>query len=166
MDKDGNIVESWTQWDRLFDIAHAIFISPYDPEKNVWIVDHGKNAIFKLTNDGEKLLLTLGTPGEAGDDDKHFGGPTFLAWLPDGTMFVADGYDNTRVVKFDKNGKYLMAWGQKGNPPNDIRPGYFNTPHGIAVDPVTRRVFVNDRANNRIQVFDENGKFFDQWSTG
>jgi DNA-binding beta-propeller fold protein YncE len=81
-------------------------------------------------------------------------------------MFLADGYKNTRVVKFDKSGNYLMSWGQRGDPPNDTRPGYFNTVHGIAVDPVSRRIYVTDRENHRTQVFDENGKFIDQWSYG
>jgi len=166
LDSNGNIIEAWTQWDKLFGRAHAIFINPYDPEKNVWVVDDQRNAIFKFSNDGQQLLQTLGTPNEQGNDDKHFGGPTYLAWLPDGTMFLSDGYKNSRVVKFDKDGKYIMAWGQAGNPPNDTRPGYFNTPHGIVVDSVTRHIFVNDRGNHRIQVFDENGKFLDQWSYG
>jgi len=166
VDATGNIVEAWTQWDKLFKHPHAVFISPYDPEKNVWVVDDYRQAIFKFSNDGKKLLQTIGTPNEQGDDDSHLGGPTFLAWLPDGTMFLADGYKNTRVVKFDKNGKYLTAWGQRGNPPNETRPGYFNTVHGIAVDPMTRRVFVTDRENRRTQVFDENGKFLAQWSYG
>jgi peptidylamidoglycolate lyase len=166
VDATGNIVEAWTQWDKLFKHPHAVFISPYDPEKNVWVVDDYRQAIFKFSNDGKKLLQTIGTPNEQGDDESHLGGPTFLAWLPDGTMFLADGYKNTRVVKFDKNGKYLTAWGQRGNPPNETRPGYFNTVHGIAVDPMTRRVFVTDRENRRTQVFDENGKFLAQWSYG
>jgi DNA-binding beta-propeller fold protein YncE len=79
---------------------------------------------------------------------------------------VADGYINSRVVKFDSEGRYQTAWGQKGSPPNDTRPGYFNEVHGIATDPDTRRVFVNDRLNRRIQVFDEDGGFLDQWSIG
>ena len=166
LDAKGEIVEAWTQWDHLFKRAHAIFINPYDPEKNVWVVDDGRNAIFRFSNDGRRLLQTLGTPNEQGNDDKHFGGPTYLAWLPDGTMFVADGYKNSRVVKIDKNGKYIMSWGRAGNPPDDTRPGYFNIPHGIAVDSVTRSVYVNDRGNHRIQVFDENGKFLDQWDYG
>ena len=166
LDGQGNIIESWTQWDKLFKHPHAVFINPYDPEKNIWLVDDGRSAIYKFSNDGKKLLQTLGTPNERGNDDKHFARPTFLAWLPDSTMFVADGYVNTRVVKFDKNGKYLMAWGQKGTPPNETRPGYFNTVHGIAVDPVTHHVYVTDRENDRTQVFDENGKFLDQWSYG
>jgi len=67
------------------------------------------------------------------------------------------------VVKLDKNGKFLKAWGEKGNPPNETRPGYFNVVHGIAADPVSRRVYVSDRGNRRMQVFDENGKFIEQW---
>ena len=78
-------------------------------------------------------------------------------------MFVADGYNGTRVAKFDKDGKFLLAWGEKGTPPNDKRPGFFNVVHGLAVDPVARRVYVSDRGNRRMQVFDENGKFLDQW---
>ena len=62
-----------------------------------------------------------------GNDEKHFNRPTDIAWLPDGTFFVSDGYGNTRVVKFDKNGKFLMTWGQKGNEPTETRPGYMNT---------------------------------------
>lgn len=162
----GKIIEAWTQWDKLFKHPHAIFMNPYDSDKAVWVVDDERQAIFKFSNDGEELLQTIGTPNMPGNDETHFGRPTFLAWLPDGTMFLSDGYVNTRVVKFDKNGKYLLSWGQKGNPPNETRPGYFNTVHGIAVDPLTRRVYVNDRENRRAQVFDENGKFLDQWSYG
>jgi len=162
VDSQGSITERWTQWDSTLKRAHAVYINPYDPEKNVWIVDDFSHAIFKFSNDGKKLLQTLGTPGEHGDDDKHFNRPTFLAWLPDSTMFVADGYNGNRVVKLDKNGKFLLAWGMKGTPP-DKRPGYFNVVHGIAVDPVSRRVYVSDRGNRRMEVFDENGKFLDQW---
>ena len=166
VDGEGNIVEDWSQWNATFRRPHAIYMNPYDPEKAVWAVDDGRHAIFKFSHDGKRLLQTIGTPDVSGTDDKHFNRPTFLAWLPDSSMFVADGYNNSRVVKFDKDGKYLMAWGQRGNPPNETRPGYFNTVHGIATDPVTKRIYVNDRTNRRIQVFDENGKFLDMWSTG
>ena len=101
-----------------------------------------------------------------GNDATHFNRPTFMDWFPDGSFVVADGYNGTRVAKFDKDGKYLTAWGQTGSNGNDTRPGYFNNVHGIAVDPKTRRVFVNDRGNKRVQVFDENGKFLDQWTFG
>ena len=163
VDATGNITEQWTQWDSFFKRPHAVYISPYDPEKNVWVVDDYKQGIFKLSNDGKKLLQTIGTPDQAGADETHFNRPTFLTWLPDGTMFVADGYNGTRVVKLDKNGKFLLAWGEKGNPPKETRPGYFNVVHGIAADPVSRHVYVVDRSNHRIQVFDENGKFLDAW---
>lgn len=166
VDANGNIAEDWSQWDKLFTRPHSVFINPYDPQKHIWIVEDVGSAIYEFTNDGKELVKTIGTPNQPGNDETHFNGPTFLAWLPDSTLFVADGYRNQRVVKFDKNGKYLTQWGQKGNPPNDTRPGYFNTVHGVLVDQKTRRVFVNDRGNHRIQIFDENGKFLDQWSTG
>lgn len=166
VDGEGKLVEAWNQWDSLFRKPHSVYVSPYDPEKHVWVVDDTRHQIFKFTNDGKKLVLTLGEKDVPGNDEKHFDGPTFLTWLPDGTMFLADGYQNTRVVKMDKNGKFLMSWGKKGEPGgNEKRPGYFNTVHGIGVD-ARRRVYVNDRANRRIQVFDENGKYLDEWSTG
>ena len=101
-----------------------------------------------------------------GEDEKHFNRPTFINWLPDGTMFVTDGYGNTRVVKFDRDGKYLMAWGQPSTPPDDVRPGTFHDVHGVVFDLPRHRVFVTDRSDHRIQIFDENGKFLDQWTTG
>jgi DNA-binding beta-propeller fold protein YncE len=161
----GDIVEQWTQWDTLFKRPHSIYINPYDPEKHVWVVDDHNHALFKFSNDGRTLVQTIGTPGRKGDQGAAFNRPTFLTWLPDSTLFVADGYNGTRVVKFDRDGKYLTAWGQRGEAGKETRPGYFNTVHGIAADPVTRRVYVSDRSNERIQVFDENGRFIDQWPT-
>jgi len=170
VDANGNITEDWTQWDKMLRRPHAVYISPYDPEKRVWVVDDYRHSIFIFSNDGKRLLQTIGEPNVHAADDKHFYRPTFLTWLPDGTFFVADGYANTRVVKFDKNGKYLMTWGQAGKAgrgaPPETRPGYMNNVHGIAVDPMTRQVFVNDRQNHRVQVFDENGKYLREWSFG
>ena len=165
IDRNGNIKESWTQWDNLWVRPHDVEISPYDPEKNVWIVDAEGHQVRKFSNDGKRLLLTLGTPRVAGDDDTHFRRPTFMAFMDANTMYLDDGYDNTRVIKYDMGGKKLLQWGQKGTPP-EKRPGYMNNVHGIGVDPTTRRVYVNDRANNRVQVFDENGKYVDEWSFG
>jgi hypothetical protein len=166
VDADGNHLEEWTQWDSLIKNPHFITINPYDAEKHVWIVDDFSHVLQEFTNDGKQKVMTLGTPNVKGADATHFNRPTFATWLPDGTMFVSDGYNGTRVAKFDKDGKFLMDWGQKGTPPNETRPGYFNNVHGIATDPQTRQVFVNDRANRRIQVFDENGKFLREWSVG
>jgi DNA-binding beta-propeller fold protein YncE len=165
-DGQGNIIERWTQYDSILKRPHFIAVNPYDPEKHVWIVDDHSHVVYKMTNDGKRIVQTIGTRDQPGADGTHFNRPTYIAWLPDSTMFVADGYNGTRVAKFDKDGKFLMDWGQKGAPPNDTRPGYFNNVHGITVDPQTRQVFVNDRGNHRVQVFDENGKYLREWSFG
>ena len=166
INSNGDIVERWTQWDKILKRPHFVTINPYDPEKHVWVVDDHMHAIYKFTHDGKQLVQTIGTPTVEGADGTHFNRPTYIAWLPDSTMFVADGYNGTRVAKFDKDGKFLLAWGQKGTTPNEKRPAYMNNVHGIAVDPATRRVFVNDRGNHRVQVFDENGKYLYEWSFG
>jgi hypothetical protein len=166
LNEEGKITEDWTQWDKMWVRPHDIEISPYDTEKHVWIVDAEGHGVYKFTNDGKKLLLTLGTPRVAGDDDMHFRRPTFLVFMDANTMYLADGYDNTRVIKYDMNGKKLAQWGEKGTAPNETRPGFWNNVHGIAVDPTTREVFVNDRANSRVQVFDENGKYLREWNFG
>jgi DNA-binding beta-propeller fold protein YncE len=160
VDANGKLLEDWTQWDHLFAGGrgpHHVKINPYDPEKHVWVVDDMVQQIFEFTHDGKELVLTLGERLKQGDDDKHFGRPTDIAWLPDGTFFVSDGYVNTRVVKFDKNGKFLMTWGTKGK-----GPGQFDLPHSIDID-AQRRVYVADRSNSRIQIFDENGKYLSEW---
>jgi DNA-binding beta-propeller fold protein YncE len=168
-DAQGNLIEDWTQWDKMFRRPHAVYISPYDAEKNVWIVDDYRHAVFKFSHDGKKLLQTIGVPNVPGEDNAHFYRPTFMAWQPDGAFYVADGYQNTRVMKFDRDGKFLLTWGQRGTSgpgKMETRPGYFNNVHGVAVDPMTGRVFVNDRNNGRVQVFDGNGKYLDEWSFG
>jgi hypothetical protein len=195
-DSQGNVKEAWTQWDSLFKPDHAnvlsqgrvhkILINPYDPEKRVWAIDDGHEVIRIFSNDGKKLLQTIGTLNttternakmtgntgrpsyiqKTGPPSETFGRQTDIAWLPDGTFFVTDGYEETRVVKFDKNGKFLMAWGERGaQGGHEMRPNYFNTVHGIAIDN-QRRLYINDRSNRRIQIFDENGKFLNQWYLG
>ena len=80
------------------------------------------------------------------------------------TWYLADGYDGTRVIKYDMAGKKLLQWGEKGAAGGqETRPSFWNNVHGIAVNPTNRRVYVNDRGNGRVQVFDENGKFLDSW---
>jgi NHL repeat len=167
VDAQGNIVEQWTQWDKMMKRPHSVYVSPYDPEKHVWLVDDHMHVIYKFTNDGKQLVQTIGTPEVPGADATHFNRPTFMAWMPDGSFYVADGYNGTRVAKFDKDGKFLLAFGERGSGSGDegeeSRPGYMNNVHGVAVDVETRRVFVNDRANHRIQIFDENGKYLSEW---
>ena len=164
VDAEGNILERWTQWDKIFRRPHSVYISPYDSEKRVWVVDDNMQAIYVFSHDGKTLLQTIGTPEHEGADATHFNRPTFIDWLPDGSFFVSDGYTGTRVAKFDKDGTFLMDWGIKGTPPNEQRPGYMNNVHGVAVDPTSRRVFVNDRNNSRVQIFDENGKYVGGWN--
>ena len=158
LNRDGELVESWTQWDHLFVRPHKVTIDPYDPEKHIWIIDDWGQQIFKFTNDGSELVMTLGEKEVVGDDQDHFARPTDMAFLSDGTFLVSDGYVNTRVVKFNKDGEYLLAWGEPGTGPSQ-----FDTVHGVAVDN-DNRVYVADRANSRIQIFDENGQYLDEWN--
>ena len=164
VNREGTIIEEWTQWDDLFKRPHSIYISPYDAEKHVWVVDDHTHAIYKFTNDGSELVQTIGTPNVSGADGTHFDRPTFMAWLPDGSFFVADGYNGTRVARFDAEGNFMLDFGLAGESGSETRPGYMNNVHGVAVDAETRRVFVNDRANHRIQIFDENGNYLSEWS--
>jgi DNA-binding beta-propeller fold protein YncE len=132
-------------------------MNPYDPERHLWLVDDGANTIYEFSNDGKKLLRTLGEFKVAGWDKTHFSGPTGISFASNGDMFITDGYGNSRVVKYSKDGKYLMEWGEPGR-----KPGEFAAPHGIAID-ARGRLYIVDRANSRVQVFDANGKFLDQW---
>lgn len=154
--RKGEMIESWDQHNALFQSPHSVKINPYDPEKHVWIVDNGLNLIYKFTHDG-KLVQTLGEKGVRGADSTHFGGPADIAFLPNGDFFIADGYQNSRIVKYSKDGKFLLDWGTHGK-----GPGQFDQPHSVTVDG-KGRVYVADRVNSRIQVFDSNGKFLDQW---
>jgi DNA-binding beta-propeller fold protein YncE len=166
VDAQGTIIEEWTQWDKLFKRPHAVYVSPYDPEKHVWVVDDHTHAIYKFTNDGKQLVQTIGTPNVSGADGTHFNRPTFMAWMPDGSFYVSDGYNGTRVAKFNAGGEFLMDFGMRGESGKETRPGYMNNVHGVAVDVETRRVFVNDRDNHRIQIFDENGTYLSEWKIG
>jgi peptidylamidoglycolate lyase len=158
VDRNGRLVEGWTQWDSTLVHPHKAAANPYDPERHIWIVDDGAHQVFKFSNDGKRLVMALGEKGVTGTDEKHFNRPSDIAFLPDGTFFISDGYVNTRVMKFDSNGRFLMQWGSPGS-----GPGQFNLVHCVAVD-AKRRVYVADRNNRRIQIFDENGKFLDQWT--
>ena len=166
VDREGMITETFEQWDDIWVRPHDIEISPYDPEKHIWIVDAEGHSVRKFTNDMSELVLTLGTPGEPGEDDTHLRRPTFLVFMDANTMYVADGYDNQRVIKYDMDGNILGQWGETGERGGETRPGYMYNVHGIAVDPTTREVFVNDRQNSRVQVFDEDGTYLREWTFG
>ena len=150
-DSQGTYLRSWGKG--MFGRPHGLRV---DRESNVWATDDAGHQVFKFTREG-KLLLTLGAKGVAGSDAKTFNRPTDLAWDSRGNLYVADGYVNTRVVKFDKTGTYLAVWGTAGD-----QPGQFRVPHSIAVDSKDR-VYVSDRENNRIQIFDSDGDLIKIW---
>jgi hypothetical protein len=150
-DAAGKFLRSWGEND--IQVAHGL---RFDPEGNVWLTDVGSHLVMQFTPEG-KLLKTLGTRGAAGEDASHFNKPTDVVVAPSGDVFVADGYGNNRIVHFDRNGKFVKAWGKLG-----VGPGEFSLPHAIVRDS-KGRLYVADRNNVRIQVFDENGTFLDQW---
>jgi sugar lactone lactonase YvrE len=157
LDASGRILKMWGE--KLFAWPHGIRV---DRSGNLWITDgQARNGIgqqvFKYSPDGT-LLMTLGTKGVRGDGPDTFGGPCDVAVAENGDIFVADGHANSRIVKFDKNGKFIKAWGQRGT-----GPGEFNLPHTLVIDS-RGRVLVGDRSNNRIQIFDQDGTFIDQWA--
>jgi DNA-binding beta-propeller fold protein YncE len=152
----------------------GMFIWPHgidvDPEGNVWVTDAVASArapkgtrghqVVKFSPTG-RVLMTLGTPGVAGTDEKHFNSPSDVVIAQNGDIFVADGHNNegnNRVVKFSREGTFLKAWGRTGYAPSEFR-----ALHAIAMDR-EGRVFVADRSNNRIQIFDQEGKFLTMWT--
>jgi hypothetical protein len=172
VNRDGKMIQSWPQHDKLFDQPkaplgprgpHKIKMSPYDPEKHVWVIDDNLHQIFKFTYDG-KLVMTLGQMGVEGRGPNTFARPTDIAWLPDGTFFISDGYHGKRVAKFDPSGKFLMDWGSEPKDPKKPGPNEWDTVHSIAISK-DRKLYVADRGHERFQVFDENGKFLDMFYT-
>jgi DNA-binding beta-propeller fold protein YncE len=150
-DADGKYVRSWG--DDLVKNAHGLRV---DADDNVWITDLAHHQVMKFDPQG-KLLLTLGKKDSPGESKDQFNKPADVAFGAGGEVYVADGYGNSRVVKFSKEGKYLKEWGKKGT-----AEGEFNLPHAVRIDD-SGRVYVGDRENNRIQVFDAEGKFLAQW---
>lgn len=144
----------------MFAWPHGIFV---DGEGNLWVTDGreggGKGQqVFKFSPDG-KVLMTLGTKGVTGKGPYVFDGPSDVVVAANGDIFVVDGHGkkNCRIVKYSSNGQFIKAWGQKGS-----GPGEFEDPHGISIDS-QGRLFVADRDNRRIQIFDQEGNFLDQW---
>ena len=148
----GELVKTWGTGE--FGRPHQVRV---DQNGHVWLADAGLHVVRQYTVEG-KLLRTLGTPGVAGVDASHFNQPTDMAIGPRGDVYVADGYGNNRVVQFNAQGEFVRAWGQLGS-----GPGEFNLPHSIAMDQ-RGRLYVADRSNARVQVFDGEGRFLDQWT--
>jgi DNA-binding beta-propeller fold protein YncE len=167
VNRAGELVGEWPHLDPMFSQLpcgrgpHQIKISPYDAEKHVWIIDDQLHMIYRFTYDG-KLEMSKGELGVRGRGPNTFDRPTDIAWLPDGTYFITDGYGGTRVAKFDKDDNFVKDWGEAPKDPQNPGPNEFNTVHSIAIS-ADRRLFVVDRGHERMQVFDVDGNFLDMW---
>lgn len=152
-DRDGNVLRSWGEG--LFKRAHGIHVGPDD---SLYLTDEGDHTVRKCTLDG-KVLLTIGIPGKAAPfmSGEPFRRCTHTALSPGNEIYVSDGYGNARIHKYAPDGKRIMSWGEPGS-----GPGQFNLPHNISCD-ADGWVYVADRENHRIQVFDGNGRFETQW---
>jgi hypothetical protein len=173
-DQNGNFVREFGQGAYGFLFAHAVRV---DAQDNIWTVDEAASQIVKFSPEGRVLMLLgrkpeaiqirmppsegapaggrgggRGAPG-AGVPGDNFNRPSDVAWDTAGNIFVADGHANARVAKFDKNGRFIASWGSRGS-----EPGQFDIAHSIATD-AQGNVYVADRGNQRIQVFDNSGTF-------
>ncbi len=150
-DSNGNFLRSWG--DKLIHTAHGLRI---DAAGNVWATDIGHHLVLKFDSKG-KLLLALGQTDKPGLGNDQFNKPTDVAFAANGDVFVSDGYGNSRVMKFTATGKFIKTWGTPGK-----GDGQFDLPHSIVVDS-KGRVLVGDRENDRVQIFDTDGKLLTIW---
>jgi len=175
-DQNGKFVREMGKGVYGLGYAHSVRFDKYD---NLWVVDKGVNTVVKF-NPAGYVTLNLGRRPEGPDDpdefwyragrganatppvhvDGQFRAPTDIAWDSDDNIYISDGYTNSRVAKFDKHGNWVTSWGSRGRGGvhADENPSQFNTPHNIGIDR-QNNVYVADRNNRRIQVFDVNGKF-------
>jgi sugar lactone lactonase YvrE len=159
-DPSGALVQSFGTGLLLF--PHGLHV---DHDGNIWVTDglgrEGKgHQVWKFAPDG-RVLLRLGKAGVAGDGVDEFNAPSAVLVAPNGDIFVADGHGgntNARIVKFTSDGKFIKTWGKKGT-----APGEFDLPHALAMDS-RGRLFVGDRRNNRIQIFEQDGTFITAWT--
>jgi DNA-binding beta-propeller fold protein YncE len=158
-DSSGKLVKAFGAGLLLF--PHGLHI---DRDANVWVTDGlGKDGkghqVFKFSPDG-KVLMTLGKAGVAGNGPDEFNAPSAVVVAANGDIFVADGHGgntNARIVKFSRDGKFIKTWGRKGS-----GQGEMDIPHALAMDS-RGRLFLGDRQNNRIEIFDQDGHYIDQW---
>jgi len=164
-DPSGNVVAAFGS--RMFQWPHGLHV---DADGNVWVTEAGSgespsgrvfgHQVFKFSPRGE-LLMTLGEAGVPGDGPNHFTAPSDVITNARGEIFVVDGHNangNNRIVKFSRDGRFIAAFGGTG-----YGPGQLRGPHAIAMDP-DGRLFVADRANQRIVVFDQEGNFLSRWT--
>jgi DNA-binding beta-propeller fold protein YncE len=149
-DRNGKFLRSW---DGIFNTPHGLRV---DRNDHVWVADMANHLVQKFTLDG-KLLLTLGKIDKPGRKDDRFNKPADVAIGPDGEIYVADGYGNSRIAKFAGDGKFIRTWGKRGKGPSEFR-----IPHVAKLD-ADKRLLVGDRENKRVQIFDRDGKLLEQW---
>lgn len=155
LDRDGKVLEAWGEG--LLKSGHGITL---DREGNLWVVDVKGHVIIKLSPEGRVQMLLGARQGVAGNNESkdEFNEPTRVAFAPNGDFFVSDGYINSRVVRFNNDAEYLMHWGKKGK-----ADGEFDLVHDVVIDS-RNRIYVADRNNARVQIFDGNGKFLGKWT--
>jgi DNA-binding beta-propeller fold protein YncE len=153
-DREGNFLRSWGEG--VFHRAHGIHIGP---DESLYCTDDGDHTMRRCTLDG-KVELEIGIPGRPAPfmSGEPFHRCTHTALSPDGDIYIADGYGNACVHKYSPDGKRLMSWGEPGTD-----PGQFNIVHNICCD-LDGWVYVADRENHRVQVFDGNGRYETQWN--
>jgi DNA-binding beta-propeller fold protein YncE len=154
-DRDGEFITSWGEG--LFTRPHGL---TYGPDGALYCVDDGAHCIHRCTLDGQ-VLMTIGVPGQpaARGSGAPFCQPTKVAFDPrTGDLYISDGYGNARVHKFSPEGKRLFSWGEYGTD-----PGQFNLVHTVCTD-AGGRVYISDRENHRVQVFDDRGSYLAQWN--
>jgi hypothetical protein len=153
-DREGNFLRAWGEG--IFNRAHGLHVGPDDA---LYCTDDGDHTVRKCTTEG-KVLLEIGIPGKPAPyvSGEPFHRCTHTALSPDNHIFVSDGYGNARVHKYTPDGKLVMSWGEPGSD-----PGQFNIVHNIVADD-DGWIYVADRENHRVQVFDTNGKYETQWN--
>jgi NHL repeat-containing protein len=153
-DRDGNFAAAWGEG--VFTRPHAATMGA---DETIYLTDDGDHTVRKCTLDG-KILLTIGVPGKPAPlrSGQPFNRCTHVAVAEGGSLYISDGYGNSRIHKFSPDGKLLFSWGEPGTD-----PGQFNLPHNICVDR-DGYLYVADRENHRLQVFDSSGKFETQWN--